>query len=352
MPALTRSGYMRSVVRIIAFALVAVAVSVASASAKQPKLVVLHPRFHVVATGVAGVFTDGRDVLWVAGEGTAQTSTLLDERNGTRSTVSYPGCYVDALNTASPFGGPWLMFKCDLANQGQGGFELYNLTTREWKSVALAPEILSYRNGCGSGPYCGVSLAGFGADWLEWKETCRECDATYLFQNINTGQVRTLPGWQAGGTTIPDLDSPSLAGTLCPPLTVPAILHPGYALAPEPGVLSFYGPFAIAGNVLERCSSRLHRTIDRNYDPLGGDSHAIVWGASTERRRLDGVFLPSLRRFVITTLPGDPSGSFPHSPHTILLSSRALYVIENGGETLYATHIPKMPRRLTGRRRS
>jgi hypothetical protein len=58
---------------------------------------------------------------------------------------------------------------------------------------------------------------------------------------------------------------------------------------------------------------------------------------------LHGLFLPSLRPFVLTSLPRDPASRFGGSPHTIVLSSRRLYVIENGSEKLYAAPIPTAP---------
>ena len=352
-----RYGYMRAVMRIIAVALVAFLGLVASASAKQPKPVVLHPRFHAVATGITAAFTDRRYVLWVAGEGTAQSSTLLDKRTGTRTMVSYPGCYVDAFNPPDPFGGPWLMFKCDLANQGQGGFELYNLTTGEWKSVALAPEIVSYRNECGGGPYCGVSLAAFGADWLEWKESCRECVDTYLFQNIDTGQLQTLPGWQVGGTTIPNLSSPRLANHLCSPLRVPQGFPPvgtNSALAPNPP-LTFAGRFAAGTEwymngglwglrlLVERCGSRLHQVLTTQIGSSATpqfaiNQHAVVW-QNYRGGSIRGIFLPSLRKFTIALPTYLRSG--PQAP--LFLTSHTLYLETDLGTALSATAAPRPP---------
>jgi hypothetical protein len=64
-----------------------------------------------------------------------------------------------------------------------------------------------------------------------------------------------------------------------------------------------------------------------------------VWAAGPNRHRLDGLFLPSLRRFVIAT------GS-SISPRTALLSSGELYVIGRSGQ-VFATPAPTPPTRPT-----
>jgi hypothetical protein len=289
----------------------------ASAHKQKPRRLVLHPRFHVVGSALT-VDTDGPFVLLrTPGVDGQALGTLIDERTGTRTSVSYPGCYLQEFNTWDLLGGPWLMLLCDRAGQWDGGFELYNLYTGEWRAVVPDPRITSFD--CGMPEYCGVGVAGFGAHWIEWQTVpCRYCRATYLFQNIDSGQVRSLPGWRSGGRIIPDLDSQSLARTLCPPLTAP----------PPGGALSFYGSFAIVGDVLERCGSRLKLAIgNHNYPGVEANSRAVVWGPGPNSRRLDGLFLPSLRRFVIATTPS----TSPYD-YGFALSSGELYVI--GGSVL------------------
>ena len=236
------------------------------------------------------------------------------------------------------------MLFCGQANQAFSGFELYHLYTGEWRAVVPDPGIVSYGNNCPGGtPYCGSGVMGFGADWIEWEEHCRYCDYTYLFQNIDTGKVQTLPGWRVGGRITPDLDSPSLAHRLCPPLTAPADPPPIPGAKPEIGSLSLYGWFAIAssgtGDVLERCGSKHKVAIGSDNEPVGASSHAIVWAAGSNSHKLDGLFLPSLRRFVIATGPSI-------SPRNAVLSSRELYVIGRSGQVL-ATPAPTQPTRLT-----
>jgi hypothetical protein len=338
---------------VIASVMIALGCASAAASARQrkPGPLVLHPRFHVVGSGPAGVYIDGPYVLLMTPAANFEASrTLIDEQTGTQTSVSYPGCSLPELN-GDPFGGPWLMLFCGQPGQGLNGFELYNLYTGEWKAVVPDQGLISYGYNCSGGaPYCGSRVLGFGADWIEWEENCRYCDYTFLFQNIDTGVVQSLPGWQVGGRIIPDLDSPSLAQALCPPLTVPAGLPPIPGGTPEVGAVSFYGSFAIASSpvkdVLERCGSRLKLAVG-SYDarlsyeePLGASSHAIVWATGSRGRRLDGLFLPSLRRFVIATSPSI-------SPREVVLSAGELYVVDGNSGTVFATPAPAQPDRPT-----
>ena len=90
---------------------------------------------------------------------------------------------------------------------------------------------------------------------------------------------------------------------------------------PGPGDLSFYGSFVLAGDVLERCGSRLKLAVgNHNYPGVSANSRAVLWTQGPNSRRLSGLFLPSLRHFVITT----PSNPFEYG---FALSSGELYVI-------------------------
>jgi hypothetical protein len=322
----------------------------ASAHKRKHRPLVLHPRFHVVGSALA-VVPDGPFVLLLTPDVDAfdALGTLIDEQTGTRTSVSYPGCHLPEFSTWDPLGGPWLMLLCDRTGQWDGGFELYNLYTGEWRAVVPDPKISSFD--CGMPDYCGVTVAGFGAHWIEWQTVpCRYCTATYQFQNIDTGQVRSLPGWRVGGRIIPNLDSQSLAQRLCRPLTVPPG-PPNLAGPPGPGALSFYGSFALAGDVLERCGSRLKLAVGNpNYPGVQANSRAVVWAEGPKSRRLSGLFLPSLRRFVIAT---------PSTPGTygFALSSGELYVIGASavGESgqVFAARAPTQRRALVvGERRA
>ncbi len=318
----------------------------AGAHQRQPPPLLLHPRFHVVGRALLS-YVDGPYVVLSAPVDAFEASggMVIDEQTGTRTAVSYPGCHLDE------FGGPWLMFFCDRPGQWAGGFELYNLYTGEWRAVVPDPP----QDVCDQPPYCGVTVGGFGVHWIEWVQVpCRYCTANYVFQNIDTGQVGSLPGWQPGGQIIPDLDSESLARTLCPPLTVPAGAPPAPGGGPPPGALSLYGSFAIAspgggGDVLERCGSTLKLAVGSHDGPLGASSHAIVWANSRTGRRLHGLFLPSLRRFVIATNPAAATRPFPGADR-VVLSSGELYVLDDSGR-VFATRAPTQRHRPARTRR-
>lgn len=314
--------------------------AVASAHKHKRRPLVLHPRFHVVGSALA-VDTDGPYALLLSVPGVdgVSSGTLIDEQTGTRTTPSYPGCSLNAFS--SSLSGPWLMLSsCDRAD---GGFELYNLYTGEWRTVVPAPAVVRLENECTMPDYCGGAVAGLGAYWIEWSIVpCRYCTAKYLFQNLDTGQVRGLLGWRAGGRIIPNLDSQSLAQRLCPPLTVPSTGPTVLGGPPGPVALSFYGSFAIAGDaLLERCGSRLKLAVG-NHNGVLANSHAVVWTRGPNSRRLSGLFLPSLRRFVIAT-PSIPT------EYGWALSSGELYVIgashvgENG--RVFATPAPTQSHR-------
>ena len=100
----------------------------------------------------------------------------------------------------------------------------------------------------------------------------------------------------------------------------------------------------IAGHVLELCGSRLKLAIGSHDGPLGASSHAIVWANSPTSRRLHGLFLPSLRRFVIATNPAAATSPYPGA-YRVVLSSGDLYVIDESGR-VFATRAPTQRHRL------
>jgi hypothetical protein len=340
-----RTGRSLGVVLAVLIAL-ACASTAAGAHQRTSRPLVLHPGFHVVGSALVSYVDGPYVVLMTPGlDAVEALGTVINEQTGTRTAVSYPGCHLDEFPTSDLVGGPWLMFFCDRVGQWAGGFELYNLYTGGWRAVVPDPPA----DVCTQASYCGVGVMGFGAHWIEWQQVpCRYCSVTYLFQNINTGQVRSLPGWRPGGRIIPNLDSQSLAQPLCPPLTVPAGVPPPLGGRP-PGALSLYGSFAIAssgagGDVLERCASRLKRAIGSHDGPLGASSHAIVWANSPTSRRLRGLFLPSLRRFVIATNPAAATSPYPGASR-VALSSGELYVSDESGR-VFATRAPSPDSRV------
>ncbi len=213
--------------------------------------------------------------------------------------------------------------------------ELYSLTRRSWQTVHLAPSLQRFCQATDGMPFC--TLTGVGADWIEVKESCYHCRDFHDFQNIQTGQLAsaTTPrdlGQRSGpgGTTIPDLDSPTLIRRLCRPLRVPTSWDNAYDQSVS-GMLMFHGSFAVASGVrrgsdnqfafIERCGSRLHVPIPDDATVIAS-SHAVIWQAGG----VNGVLLPSLRRLRII-LPGVVTRA---SGVVAALSQRTLYVLGRG----------------------
>jgi hypothetical protein len=307
-------------VLLVALAATLVAVPAQAVGKRQQRVAVLHPSFRLVSGGSGSwyVFPSGRYVLLVSGTSTT-ARVLVDDRTGVRVNPTKPGCAGFDI-----IGAPWVMGSCSPPNPQPGElatFTLYQISTGTWQSLALNSSIQQ----CDLMPNysCGALPLAIGAHWIEFDETCSHsgCENRYVFQNVKTGEARTLPDWRPGGTIIPDLDSPTLARKVCGPLRVPVDHPSGSPFVDIPGPLKFYGSYAIAsessGNYLERCGSHLHTKIGG----FGANLHMAV--SQTGAKQFSGVFLPSLRRLAFK-LPTGISGPL----HGGALDSRRLYVID------------------------
>jgi hypothetical protein len=267
---------------------------------------VLHPRFRLAATGIAAIQSSGPYVFWLTPEATDQTQAgvLIDDRTGHRTSISQAGC-------GSPvIGDPWLVFNSGNCGSPQQ-IALYPLSGGAPRTVPR--------------PVFAASAA-VGTHWVEFDRNCDDVHLcpNYTFVNIQTGATRdaSIPA----GTLI-DLNSVKLARKICRPLRLPNI--PLFELPTKS--LVFDGRFAIAtgasGIFLERCGKRLHLRISPYGNPFVGDvvganSRAVVW--QSPERQLTGVFLPTLRRFVIR-LPAN-------SDYNIELGARTLYLLDSNGQ--------------------
>lgn len=289
----------------------------------KPLTVRLHVRFHQAGTG-ANVLTD-HPYIFVGAPASIMgpIGAVIDEQQASEGRFhKNPGCKA----AADPLGGPWFLFDCGSAA------ELYSLAHGTWTTVMSNAAL-----DCGGLPDCEISAFAAGADWIQFAED-QACEAhcgptTFAFQNLQTSQIESLPAWKPGGTTIPDLNSPVLAHKLCWPLRVP-----------NGEGLTLDGSFAIVaqsqGDFLERCGSRLHERIDPNYWPQTASSRAVIWGTGTSQ--MDGLFLPSLRRFTID-LPAAVAG-FDGLSYVMALGSRKLYVANGSNFTLWTAPVPRLPR--------
>ncbi len=150
-------------------------------------------------------------------------------------------------------------------------------------------------------------------------ETAPHCgNASYGFESVQSGRVRSDP---TSATTFADLNSPALARKVCSPLRVPKANIGSeedlYRWAARPGTMTFYGGSVMAngrfrdggtGLFLERCGSYLHRFIDYDsYDDVAANAHMVLWQSRDDQ--LSGLWLPSLRRFVIPLTAARPVGA-------------------------------------------
>lgn len=304
---------------------------------------VLHPRFHEVATKISSVSGFASDARYAVVDSAAGGMWLIDDQTGRRTRLTPPtlcGGYGDLV------GGGWVLTSC--VGYGDSPYQLYSIATGTWTVV----------NSSG-----GLPVA-IGSDWIEFygptELGCTEhCGYQYRFENIASGQLQTLPTWVPGATTIPDLNSPGLAALLCSPLHVPqGFPEEDTAVTDAPDPLIFAGVLAVGiqwyqpGDwqprlVLERCGSRLHRVVTNqissaNAPQFAINNHALVWLSDGT---IDGVFLPSLQKFTIVGGAGPSTGPgpvLPPAPYGVFLTSRTLYVeTENGAVVAAASPIPR-----------
>jgi hypothetical protein len=301
-------------------AVLAWAPATATARRHAPKPVALTAHFTRSGSPVTSVAATAGWVV-LAREGAL---TLIDAITSTKTTVALPaGCFFqDASRTQ-------LLLDCS-TTAGQGA-ELEDIATGQARPVDLNPMF-----DCGAGTV--ESCAGpssIGNDWMAVVGECEiaeHCTTSTSFQNLSTGQVLSDP---TSHTVVPDLDTPTLARTLCSPVTVPT-QSPGNGL-PGFGSVKMDGRFAIGtgdgGDYLQECAVRL----DRHLTFLGGSTafnrHAVVW--QSKPTRLTGLFLPSLTSFTIAIPPKvDPNAAgkqfVREDPDDLALSERTLYVANAG----------------------
>jgi hypothetical protein len=319
----------RRAVQTILLAVVSLGALLGTAPANAERPLVLHPKWHrIPASSNNEVLTAGRYVYI----GDVNSGVLIDERTGQRIRVAPPeGYYVGTPGGAS-VGGHWLMATCDSYLTCQSGptYQLYDIRARGWKP--LPPPDLSSAGGYGWVP------VAIGDYWIHFTGNCGyHCGPTLdAFLNIQSGQlIDTSQGVVAGaGSELPDLDSPLLGRPICAPLTLP-----------EGSSVAFYGRFAVVrgphGTYLERCGSRLRRSVGRGL-AIAANAHTVVWmtgytpqssGQTPMPLPLRGLFLPTLRRFMLI---------MPPRASLLALSARHIYAVTPGPRSrLYEAPAPR-----------
>ena len=321
-----------------------------SAGGAPASRVVLRSSLHRIRTGVSGVWASGDYLLSTIPSTTSyysrdKAAMLINDRLGTTTTLD-ARCAVDAL------GPPWVVLSCPLTSDPNGAYdlELYSIADRTRQTLTPNPGVppqspVPEECGTAGDSPAGVrglsSLPSFacaapvavGAYWIRWDASCYHCADTYLFQNIQTGELRKDP---ANATTFADLNSPALAHKTCSGVRLMRE-EVGYGM--PWGSLTPYGQFALAigtgsqgypAAFLERCGTRMRRLLDSANLALASNPRAIVW--QTVPGWLRGLFLPSLQAFTIR-LPSGFGG-------WLGLTSGALYVTGGRDSTLWRTASP------------
>jgi hypothetical protein len=320
---------------LVAVASPAGAVPLALARSTTAKVVRLYPHFRRLGRA-AYVLGSGRHVFWAAlVDDSSRLGTLLDEATGRSSVLAPPpGC----AGPTGPLpvgpelmGGPWLLVDCADAQSDE--VELYDLAARKWTAVTPNATVLQF---CDAAPMSTCLPVAVGADWIEFDETCYHCGNTYVFQDVHTGARRQEPSTP---DSILNLNSPSLTEPVCAPLRVP-----------RTGSLIFDGLFAVAeehrGDVLERCGTTLAESIGPVLLAAVDDPHAIAWQSESDATRnvdrVQGVFLPTLRRFVlmIPRVVG-PIGQ-------MLLTASGLFVLAGTSDELWTSSALRLPPKRSG----
>jgi hypothetical protein len=293
--------------------LVSAAGGAAAGGASERPALRLHWR--VVSRG-GGAASDGPFTLLYS-QKRGVGGTLVNELTGGSTRVMLPSGCPGPVGGQEFLGDTWLLVPCP-----HSAMDLYALGTGQWKTV-LIPAVCRHR--FGHGPSCEPD--DVGTDWIKYDEARGNLGERWLFQNIVTGVVRHDP---TNAHTLPDLDSPRLAGRVCAPLRVPP--------AASQNTLALDGRFAVRtdspGIFLEHCATHLHQLLTNAALDAKVAPAEVIW-VGRPTRPVNGIFLPSRRRFRVSRPPG------ASSLVDVLIGARHLYVIGDigRGATLNTTGV-------------
>lgn len=206
---------------------------------------------------------------------------VVDESSGRRARLRLPTYCRDPTGD-SILGDSWLLEPCDSSQ-----LALYSFARRRWRSIAVAPSCAHFH----AGRQSACVPTAVGTNWIQFDEQSTRRGDVSVFQSMQTGALRSDP---TGTRTFPDLDSPGLARQLCAPLRVPSHTFVSFA---------FQGPFVLAtdeaGPRLERCGTSRYWALPGALQ-AGIGPGVVMWISGGGIGMLDGIFIPSLRRFQVT----------------------------------------------------
>jgi hypothetical protein len=101
----------------------------ASVPGHNPKRVVPHPTWHLLAPRAVDVAVSGRYVYY----GHTHQATVIDEQTGKRALlIPRADCFLgDETVSSFPLGGSWVVAACSPPPLGPG-YELYSIPNRKW----------------------------------------------------------------------------------------------------------------------------------------------------------------------------------------------------------------------------
>ena len=323
----------------------------AEARPHHPTVLVLKARFARLTGG--GLFmNDERYLFSVTGDAfsaSTRAGLLIDDATGRRQMLHFTaGCQPNQLGAGR------ILLICREGASGQTTQKLYDIasgqTTTFLPNNALMQAPLGVPCLVASG--CGPQIAGIGSDWasVDTGRFNEHAWEKYAFQNLMTGRVSAGP---SGTTTSVDLDRASLSWKACRPLKVPVLTgaYDNHAM----GLLTPVGNGLVIASgfdqYLERCGTHARVSLGggdalrSRYLNVGGcagitcppqhNAHAIVW---TGVGQIDGILIPSLRRFTIP-VPArlDPPGS--GEIFEVGLTRHHLYIV-NGSSRVFSAPSP------------
>jgi hypothetical protein len=167
--------------------------------------------------------------------------------------------------------------------------EVFRLPAGPWVDVPLTSGCALARQ---TGGICVIT--GIGSDWLSDFNGCATCDQVASYESLSTGAELTQ-GEVSTKRSAPDLDTPGLIRSICPPIQA----------APGAKVI-FAGNYIVQTRkrrlVVQRCGRARSVIAATNASFVSARAHLVAW--TTGPVTLNAACLPSGKHVLLST----PSG--------------------------------------------